>query len=166
MFFNKNIKIGNISWAKKDLSIDDGLGGIKIIEGIYYYTWEAANRVVSKINGWHIPSHNEFIDSIKSTKVNEKDEIHRWLSHYISNEFNKKFGYIEGCQYEFNHVNLYHVDKGYYAWGTASYWCSDICKEESGKDSPYPYYVLITKKDISIKRMYKTMCMRIRLVKD
>lgn len=32
-----NIKIGYQQWKKKDLSIDDGLGGIKVIDGIYYY---------------------------------------------------------------------------------------------------------------------------------
>lgn len=41
-----------------------------------------------------------------------------------------------------------------------------FAKKNQEKDSPYPFYVQIIKKDISIKRMHKDMCMRIRLVKD
>jgi uncharacterized protein (TIGR02145 family) len=62
------VQIGNQIWKTSNLAIDDGQGGIKtatinlgngdITE--YYYTWDAANRIASSIEGWHLPSNEEF----------------------------------------------------------------------------------------------------------
>lgn len=58
------VTIGTQTWKNVNLAIDDGLGGIytqtvdyghgEVIE--YYYTWEAAVRIASTIEGWHLPS--------------------------------------------------------------------------------------------------------------
>lgn len=58
------VTIGSQTWMSKNLTINDGLGGIytqvvdygqgEVIE--YYYTWEAAIRIASTIEGWHLPS--------------------------------------------------------------------------------------------------------------
>lgn len=62
------VTIGNQIWMSKNLTIDDGQGGIytqtvnygqgNVVE--YYYTWEAALRVASSISGWHLPTNEEW----------------------------------------------------------------------------------------------------------
>lgn len=56
--------IGQQIWSKENLNIDDGLGGIAYIpkhpEYGRFYTWEAANRIVNKIHGWHLPTAQEW----------------------------------------------------------------------------------------------------------
>lgn len=62
------VQIGNQIWKTKNLSIDDGQGGIytqtvnygqgNVVE--YYYTWNAAIRVANSINGWHLPTVSEW----------------------------------------------------------------------------------------------------------
>lgn len=63
-----SVTIGSQIWMSKNLSIDDGLGGIAtqtvnygqgdVVE--YYYTWDAAVRVAATVQGWHLPSQAEW----------------------------------------------------------------------------------------------------------
>ena len=63
------VTIGTQTWMSKNLSYDDGLGGIitktvnygngNITE--YYYNWTAAVRIANYISGWHLPIEDEFI---------------------------------------------------------------------------------------------------------
>lgn len=65
------VTIGTQIWLAKNLSIDDGQGGITIVDNItangvnfgtqYYYTWDAAIRVANSIEGWHLPTDNEWL---------------------------------------------------------------------------------------------------------
>jgi len=62
------VTIGSQIWTSKNLSIDDGQGGIytqtvnygqgDVVE--YYYTWDAAMRVAASVQGWHIPSSDDW----------------------------------------------------------------------------------------------------------
>lgn len=54
------VTIGNQVWKKSNLAINDGGGGITVVNGEYYYTQNAAIRVASTVNGWHLPSPEEF----------------------------------------------------------------------------------------------------------
>ena len=58
----KSVKIGNQVWMQENLAIDDGDEGITYNpdNGQYYYTWDAAMRVATSINGWHLPSAEEW----------------------------------------------------------------------------------------------------------
>ena len=68
------VTIGYQTWTSKNLSVDDGYGGIytktvnygqgDVVE--YYYTWEAAVRVAGAIDGWHLPSAAEW-DTLNTT---------------------------------------------------------------------------------------------------
>lgn len=62
------VTIGSQIWSSKNLAVDDGLGGIytqtvnygqgDVVE--YYYTWDAAIRVAATVQGWHLPSKDEW----------------------------------------------------------------------------------------------------------
>lgn len=63
-----SVQIGDQIWMSKNFSIDDGGEGIStrtvnygqgdVVE--YYYTLDAAVRVVASIPGWHLPSQEEY----------------------------------------------------------------------------------------------------------
>jgi uncharacterized protein (TIGR02145 family) len=52
------VTIGTQTWKNQDLSGTDGGTGISVVDGKYYYTLAAAQRMVP--DGWHIPSKAEF----------------------------------------------------------------------------------------------------------
>lgn len=62
------VTIGSQTWMAKNLSIDDGQGGIltqivnygEVSVTEYYYTWNAALRVAASIEGWHLPTMEEW----------------------------------------------------------------------------------------------------------
>lgn len=63
-----SVTIGSQIWKSKNLDIDDGQGGI-ITQTVnygkgnvteYYYTWDAAARVASTVQGWHLPTTAEW----------------------------------------------------------------------------------------------------------
>ena len=68
------VTIGNQTWLSKNLAIDDGLGGIASVtvnygQGNvteYFYTWDAAIRVAETVQGWHLPTKDEW-DTLIST---------------------------------------------------------------------------------------------------
>lgn len=166
------IKIGYQQWQKKDLSIDDGLGGIKVIDGIYYYEWDAAMRVASQIKGYHIPSHEEFMKAIELCKCKYEPCEQIWNFSYTGIEsFKKKFGFIPGAGYEFGHsaytISGIQVDTGFISKDWARYWCSDLAKDTETTMSRAHHFVTITDKDdIWIGRDSSSRCYRVRLIKD
>jgi uncharacterized protein (TIGR02145 family) len=68
------VTIGSQTWMSKNLTIDDGQGGIysqtvnygqgDVVE--YYYTWDAAVRVAATVQGWHLPSDSEWATLVNS----------------------------------------------------------------------------------------------------
>ena len=57
--------IGTQTWKNVNLAIDDGQGGVKIVEDLvygplYYYTQAAANRISDSIQGYHLPSESDW----------------------------------------------------------------------------------------------------------
>ena len=67
----EEVTIGTQIWMKTNLAVDDGQGGIYINDDVsangsdfgtqYYYNWWAANRVAESIEGWHLPTRDEWI---------------------------------------------------------------------------------------------------------
>lgn len=60
----EEVTIGSQTWKTKNLAIDDGEGGIYLIDTMgstqYYYNWSAAVRVARKVKGWHLPTKVEW----------------------------------------------------------------------------------------------------------
>lgn len=59
------VTIGTQTWKTANLAVDDGQGEVKIVEDsvygtLYYYTQYSANRIVSNLSGWHLPSESEW----------------------------------------------------------------------------------------------------------
>ena len=59
------VTIGTQKWKNVNLAVDDGQSGVYTVNdsdyGLqYYYTQSAANRIVSNIDGWHIPTYQEW----------------------------------------------------------------------------------------------------------
>lgn len=57
------VQIGDQIWKNTNLALDDGGEGIFIVNGNYYYSLTALNRLNTNLqgSGWHIPSRDEFI---------------------------------------------------------------------------------------------------------
>ena len=76
------VTIGTQTWTAKNITMDDGEGGIYIhtlnygqgdvVE--YYYTQTAAKRIANKIDGWHLPDYVEMLEFINAI-TNEADII-------------------------------------------------------------------------------------------
>lgn len=59
----KSYKVKEFNGIKimtEDLAYDDGLGGIYIENGIYYYSYGAAKRIADSIDGWDLPTKTDF----------------------------------------------------------------------------------------------------------
>lgn len=55
-----SVTIGSQTWMSKNLDVDDGGDGIYHHNGETFYSWDAAKRVCSKLNGWHLPFNAEW----------------------------------------------------------------------------------------------------------
>lgn len=65
-----SVQIGNQIWMSENLQVNDGGEGIQVIQSVIangyefgpqtYYTAEAAIRVALNIEGWHLPTPQEF----------------------------------------------------------------------------------------------------------
>ena len=56
----EEVTIGTQTWMAKNLAIDDGGEGITIINNNYYYDRAAARRIAETVEGWHLPTRDEW----------------------------------------------------------------------------------------------------------
>ena len=87
----EGVQIGTQIWLNKSLDVDDGGEGIVkrnlTINGVdlgtqYYYTWDAARRVVASLTDWHLPTDTE-VDTLISSiggykKGNKLQSTYAW----------------------------------------------------------------------------------------
>lgn len=75
----KMIQIGNQKWMAKNLNLTDEELGIDHWKNPYngeiYYTWEAANRIAKKVEGFHLPTDEEWDKACEDSQLKEKLEL-------------------------------------------------------------------------------------------
>lgn len=59
-YTGQTINIGSKVWTSENLNIDDGGDGIYRVDGNTFYTYEAAQRICSKLKNWRLPTLNEW----------------------------------------------------------------------------------------------------------
>lgn len=77
------VQIGTQIWSGKNLAIDDGGEGIYTVERTYgditvlehYYTKAAAIRVANTVEGWHLPTKDEWETLISFTGANPNGKV-------------------------------------------------------------------------------------------
>ena len=88
------VTIGSQTWLSKNLAIDDGLGGIasmtvnygqgNVTE--YFYNWDAAVRVAATVQGWHLPTQEEWNTLISTVGGgNSGDKLKSTYGWYLNN---------------------------------------------------------------------------------
>ena len=155
----KQVKIGKQTWMAENLALNDGGEGIYHNNGHTYYTWEAAVRVASSVDGWHLPSQEEWetlfaavggIDTagtmLKSTKG--------WNQNGNGTDAYGLSLLPSGCRYGNGYFD-YAGDVAYF-WSSAEY------------DSNFAYYVLLGYNDEGAYLYYgrKNNAFAVRLVKN
>lgn len=70
-FSPATVVIGDQTWMKENLAVDDGGEGIYFNEknGEHYYTWDAAMRIAKNIPGWHLPEDDEWVEAAKECEA-------------------------------------------------------------------------------------------------
>ena len=169
-----SVTIGTQTWTAKNLNIDDGQGGVYIVENVeanglnmgkqYYYTTEAAIRIANSIPGWHLPS---------------KDEI-QILSSYIGNNSASKLKSTSGWNINLNGTDDYGFNcepTGYLINNELHYngmmftcWSStyEILHTDPYNDGYYIFNLLYDYNDIDISFNinYRYTPSSVRLIKD
>ena len=160
------VTIGSQTWKIKNLAIDDGQGGIytqtvnygqgDVVE--YYYTWDAAVRVAATIQGWRLPTQNDFyaiFTALGNTAGTKLKSTYGWTSGNGTDEY----GYCA-------------LPSGYYQgaiflnFGSESrMWTSDQYRTGPTYDQAY-CNIFKTGAYMDADTPYKTCGLSVRLIKD
>lgn len=164
------VTIGNQIWMSKNLTIDDGQGGIytktvnfgqgDVVE--YYYDWDAAVRVAASITGWHLPSASEWLTLVaaiggSSTSGTKLKSTYGWNDDGNGTDDYGFAGFPAG--YLMNN-GTFLTQFGNYAcfWSSTPNQTSELFANAS------KLYKTIAK--LITSNEYKTNCYSVRLVKD
>lgn len=144
----------------ENLAVDDGDDGIIFNKenGEYYYTWDAAVRVVKSIIGWHLPTALEWNEAALACGAKEKPSYDSspGLKDYTKVEALKRKLKVKLSGYRSSSGQYYDVDRDAYFWtGTVN-------------SSTYAYYRDFDNTD-SLRSDYSRKSgayLSVRLVKD
>lgn len=164
------IKIGDQIWRKKNLAIDDGGEGIKIIDGDFYYTYDAAQRIVKDMKDWRIPTREDFVNLIKHFELQENEDcdLRNWSGWINPENIVKKLkikflgGYRDtGTTYTLSGIPcsgyLYFFDERAYFWTSTKF---------ETKFDNYADYIMFCKNSVEICHKNKSEYLPIRLIKN
>ena len=165
------VTIGTQTWMAKNLAIDDGGSGILHFDNVtangvnfgtqYYYTRDAADRVADLIDGWHLPSEDEF----------------RTLLSYVSSDSGIKLKSNSGWNDNGNGTDYYGftalpVGLAYIAGPTEEYeliWVGDSLHIRSSTNFGglrNTLYMSYEESDAKISSTYSSYGVSVRLIKD
>ena len=160
-----SVQIGNQIWSRKNLAIDDGGEGIASVTHNYghgdvvdyYYTWAAAVRVAASVQGWHLPTADEFeaLNSYLGTNPGQKlKSTYGWSNNGNGTD---EFGFTG-------------LPAGYYSYGTgffgevARFWSSTTYTSNESK--AYYRRLHYSYNTFSYDVENKGVSLSVRLIKD
>lgn len=125
------VTIGTQTWMTKSLAIDDGGEGITVLNSlivnnvdigpVYYYDWDAVQRIVSNLNGWHLPTQTEFntLKSYASNNGNKLKSTYGWRS---GDEGTDDYGFaaLGTGNYTTTYNRVDNLGSWYYWWSNSS----------------------------------------------
>lgn len=154
------VTIGTQTWMSKNLAIDDGGEGITVYDSlivnnvdigpVYYYDWNAVQRIVSNINGWHLPSQSEFntLKSYVSSNGNKLKATYGWQS---GDEGTDNYGFtaLGTGNYYIKNNRVDNLGSWYFWWSDSSSYTWGIAYNGSmlnmGSSSNYRYQIRLIK---------------------
>ena len=161
-----SVQIGDQIWMSKNLAIEDGGEGISTSTRNYgqgdvvehYYTWDAAVRVADSIQGWHLPSQEEYetLISYVGGTSNGKKLMSTYGWQYGSGSGTDDYGF---AAFPANTANSTTRNE-------ASFWTTTSDTSETNyfyvcKLSPYSGGTVVVDRSL-----YKTNRITVRLIKD
>lgn len=168
----ESVTIGTQTWMTKNLDVDDGGEGISAVNvgthagldmGVqYFYTWDAAKRVVSDLVGWRLPTDLDWgiLSQYIGTSVAEQKlkSTQGWT--YDSKTRNGT------NEYGFNAMPVGYISDSSYGYGGVGgftyYWSND--NDSETKQYVRQLSVYSTKFDTGFFK--KSYGMSVRLIKD
>jgi uncharacterized protein (TIGR02145 family) len=164
----KCVKIGDQCWMIKNLDIDDGDGGIYAYNDdennveTYgrLYTWGAAIRVASNVDGWHLPSYDEWVELFNYLSTNGGGKLkEEGTTHWLTPN--------TGATNESGFTALpagYRSAAGVYdlLGGYTYYWAA----LESSATNAWCYFLIYNSSSLSATTPLKANAFSVRLIKD
>lgn len=147
----KSYKVKEFNGIKimtEDLAYDDGLGGIYIENGIYYYSYEAAKRIADSIDGWDLPIKTDFeVLFNRPGKLVAQDgwtDYEYWTPYYGGNEetIAKLNEFLSEDSFNFKLYGEYwnNADKADYIDKIGHLWTNDILISDWSTSTDHAYF--------------------------
>ena len=172
-YIPESVTIGTQVWMTKNLDIDDGGEGISAVnvgtnDGLdmgvqYFYTWEAAKRVVSDLAGWHLPTGLDWgiLSQYIGTSVAEQKlkSTQGWVYDTKTRNGTNDYG--------FNAMPVGYISDSSYGYGGKGgytyYWSYD---NDDSYTKQYVRQLSVYNSKFDTNLFNKTFGMSVRLIKD
>ena len=161
------VTIGTQTWKNQDLSGTDGGTGISVVDGKYYYTLAAAQRMVP--NGWHIPTKTEYETLLSNIGTNACQKL-KTTSGWLDKEPGDGGGTGNGTdEYGFHGAPVgFNYDNTVYGNGEFVYYMTTTTATTEWS-MWYNVYTLLLDRDedgARISQMDTAYYLAVRLIKD
>lgn len=160
----ETVKIGNQIWMKYNLSAHDSgiYGGIYSANNFgtqWYYTWDAANRMANSIDGWRLPTQNDWNTLFNTVGSNAGKKLKSKTGWAYNGNGTDDYG--------FNALPAGFCGGGfsttiYDTYSAAQWWV------DNPRDATYAYYKVLKYNNNSVitAYLYRSCALTVRLVRD